>query len=341
MKEVQKTKRLNSTRSKHWIMLVILLVISGMAHAQGEKPNVAILVYDDVQILDHALPYEMFGQYGLNNVYTVAKDSVPLVTYMGMRIIPNYSFDDYPVPDVLVLPGGDTGEARQDSDIQTWIRKNFAVADHVLAICSGVFFLTDTDLLTGRATTYYDLLDELKAREPELEVVENEPAVESGKVLTSTGIGSLDASLRIIKKLHGEGWARVARLNKEYQQLPEQFHVPGAWLADMNLPGSIYNRFPWRQAELTYYQCDQDGWEMEWQFDSAASIDSLTTSFTEGLLKEDNWDLTGQQKLTNKWSSSWTLTGRDGKPWEGEIQLVIEESGIYRLVSSVQKKKNH
>ena len=323
--------------TKYWPILVILLLISELTHAQAEKPNVAILVYNDVQVLDHALPYEMFGQYGLNNVYTVARDSVPLVTYMGMQIIPNYSFDNYPRPNVLVIPGGDTGDARQDPEIQSWIRNNFAAADHVLAICSGVFFLTDSGLLTGRATTYYDLLDELKVRAPEIEVVENKPVVESGKVLTSTGIGSIEASLRIIEQLHGEGWARVARLNKEYQQLPEKLHVPRAWLADMNLPGSIYNYFPWRRAELTRYRGDQDAWVMEWQFYSEASIDSLTTSFTEGLLKDDNWDLNEQQSLSNKWNSNWTLKGRDGTPWKGKIQLVIEEPDTYRLVSTVQK----
>jgi putative intracellular protease/amidase len=337
MKETQTIKCPTKVRSKHWTVLVILLLISGIAHGQTEKPNVAILVYDDVQILDHALPYEMFGQYGLNNVYTVAKDSVPLVTYMGMRIIPNYSFDNYPKPDVLVIPGGDTGEARQDPKIQSWIRNNFAAADHVLAICSGVFFLTDSGLLTGRATTYYDLLDELKMKAPELEVVENKPVVESGKVLTSTGIGSIEASLRIIEQLHGKGWARVARLNKEYQQLPEKLHVPRAWLADMNLPGSIYNYFPWRRAELTRYRGDQDSWVMEWQFYSGASIDSLASSFKKGLLNNDEWELARQRSYPNKWSSSWTLKGRDGKPWEGKVQLVIEEPDTYRLVSTVQR----
>lgn len=337
MKPTHTTKSRHAPRAAGWCALVLLLLLPGSAGAQETRPNVAILVYDDVQILDHALPYEMFGQYGLNNVYTVAKDSTALVTYMGMRVLPNHTFDDHPEPDVLVIPGGDTRTAREDAEIRAWVRRNYAVADHVLAICSGVFFLTDAGLLTGRATTFYDLLDDLREAAPGVEVVEDAPVVESGKVLTSTGMGSLAASLRIVERLHGEGWARVVRLNKEYEPLPEELHVPRAWLADMNLPASIYSRFPWRDAELIRYDGDREAWEMEWRFDSTVPFDSLAGSFRTGLLEGDGWELAGQRRRPAEWSSRWTLTGRDGDPWEGEVRLAVEEPGSYRLVSAVRR----
>lgn len=189
MDRTHATNRRSRVRSIHWIMLVALLLVPARAHARDAKPNVAIPVYDDVQSLDQAPPYEMFGQYNLNDVYTVAKDSTPLETYMGMRTLPNYTFADHPEPDILVIPGGATRGVRENAEVQAWVRRNFAV-------------------------------DDRREGAPEVEVVEDAHVVESGKVLTSTGVGSLPASLRIVERLHGERWARVVRLNKEYEPLP-------------------------------------------------------------------------------------------------------------------------
>jgi putative intracellular protease/amidase len=321
------------------LAFALVLIAGSLARAQapGDRPRVAILVYDGVQVLDHALPFEVFGQYGLNDVYTVAKDSTPLETFMGMRILPNHTFADAPQPDVLVVPGGDAGAAREDAEIRAWIRRQFAVADHVLGICSGVFFLTDAGLLSGPATTYYDLLDDLREEAPEVEVVEDEPVVASGKVLTSTGMGSLDASLRIVERLHGEGWARVIRLNKEYEPLPAEHHVPRARLADMNLPRSVYGRFAWRDADLVRYEGDRDAWEMAWRFDSTVPLDSLAASFGAGLREGDGRELAEQRERPTEWTSRWTLSGRDGEPWEGEVRLSVEAPGVYRLVADVSR----
>lgn len=47
--------------------------LSTSGNAQPVRPNAAILVYDGVQVIDHAIPYEVFGQFALNNVYIVAE----------------------------------------------------------------------------------------------------------------------------------------------------------------------------------------------------------------------------------------------------------------------------
>lgn len=114
-------KQANILQSLHMLIFFVLLV-SALAFAQDEKPQVAILVYEGVQIIDHALPFEVFGQFSLNDVYTVAKSHDPVSTYMGMQILPNYSFEDVPVPDVLVLPGGNAGDVTNDPEMKAWIR---------------------------------------------------------------------------------------------------------------------------------------------------------------------------------------------------------------------------
>lgn len=113
--------------------------------------------------------------------------------------------------------------------------------------------------------------------------------------------------------------------------------MPRAWLADLNLPGSIYGRLPWRAAELTRYEGDRNAWEMEWQFDSNVPFDLLVASISEGLREGDGWEMAEQRMRRTEWTSRWTLTGRDDELWEGEVRLAITDGGVFSLVSGVRR----
>ena len=306
-------------------MLLLLVFAIGWlprpAGAQPDKPNVAILVYEGVQVIDHAIPFEVFGQFSLNNVYTVAADSGALTTFMGMRILPNHTFADAPEPDVLVLPGGDARDARRDPEIMEWVRRAADRADHVLTICTGTFFLVGSDLLAGsRVTTWYDRQDELRRAAPVAEVVGEEIVVDSGKLVSAAGSG-IEGALHVLAKLHGEAWAEVVRLNMEYEPMPEVLHVPRVELADLELPDGIYAAFPWRTAELLRFDGDRDAWRMAWRFRSDLPIDSLRAAFSAALSGEEGWGLLDEEVTVSRWSAKWTVEGRDGEEWRGEVEL--------------------
>lgn len=284
------------------------------------KPNVAILIYDGVQIIDHTAPWEVLGQYSLNNVYTVAKDTTPVTTFMGMRVLPSYGFADYPKPDVIVIPGGNAGDARADPEIIEWIHTNAVISRFVLGICSGVSLLAEADLLAGRrATTFYNLLDDLAEHPSDVTVVEDELVVEDGKYVTTTGTG-VEGALRVSELLHGAGWTRVVSLNMEFEPLPDDERTPRAWLADMNMPSSIYGAFPWRTAELAAYEGDKISWIMTWRFEGDGDLSPLIATLSDGLAGE-GWTQTLENVRAASWTSEWTLVGRDESPWTGRVQL--------------------
>lgn len=287
----------------------------------GDKPRVAILIYDGVQIIDHAAPWEVLGQYSLNEVFTVARDTAPVTTFMGMRVLPSYGFGDHPAPDVVVIPGGDAGDVRADPVVIDWIRRNAGASRHVLGICSGVTLLAEAGLLEGRrATTFYNLLDDLADDHPGTTVVEDELVVEDGKYVTTTGTG-IEGALRVVELLHGEPWARVVKLNMEFQPLPDSARTPRARLADMNLPTGIYGDFPWREAELAVYEGDESRWTMAWRFDGD-DIGTLAAAIASSL-HEEGWTAAGDGVATAQgaWTSEWNLTGRDGESWTGAVEL--------------------
>lgn len=304
-----------------WLVAVVASHLPASVYAQADKPNVAILVYDGVQVIDHAIPFEVFGQFSLNNVYTVSADGSAITTYMGMQVLPNYSFADAPAPDVLVLPGGDAGEAQRNEEIALWVDRTVSGVDHILTVCTGIFFLVGSDVLDGKQiTTWYDRQDELQRVAPRAEVVTDRIVVESGRLVSSAGLG-VDGALRILARLHGEAWAEVVRLNMEHELIPPEIRVPRAELADVMLPGGIYAVFPWREAKLVRYEGDRNVWTMDWRFDSQESIDSLSAKFRDALDSEDGWELIGVESGKTAWSSVWSVAGRAESAWQAVIRL--------------------
>src|SRR5215210_4084476 len=77
----------------------------------ASRRDVAILLFEGVQIIDYTGPYEVFGHGWANGapafrIYTVAEKAAPITTNMGMSVNPRYTFADAPKPDILILPGG-------------------------------------------------------------------------------------------------------------------------------------------------------------------------------------------------------------------------------------------
>jgi hypothetical protein len=88
---------------------------------QAQRKNVAIVIFNDVQIIDYTGPYEVFGQTGYN-VFTVAADTNTIITSMKMKVIPSYSFNNAPKADIIVVPGGGIRHDLPKSDpIVQWI----------------------------------------------------------------------------------------------------------------------------------------------------------------------------------------------------------------------------
>src|SRR5437867_2483214 len=145
-----------------------------------DKWNVGILIFDQVEVLDFAGPFEVFSRTRLEpgvgsrrsdesapfRVFTVAKSSTPIVTTGGLRVIPEYAFATAPPIDLLVVPGGfGTRVLLHDEETLGWIRQVAKAARKVTSVCTGSLLFAQAGLLDGRrATTHWgalELLDSL------------------------------------------------------------------------------------------------------------------------------------------------------------------------------------
>src|SRR6185369_5169283 len=75
---------------------------------EDSPPTVAILLFNGAEIIDFAGPWEVFGTAGFL-VHTVAQNLEPITMVFGQRVMPDYTFDNSPKADVLLIPGGGLG----------------------------------------------------------------------------------------------------------------------------------------------------------------------------------------------------------------------------------------
>ena len=133
----------------------------------------AILIFDDVEVLDFAGPFEVFSVTGRRqklepfDVYTVAERPGPVAARNGLSINPRYSFADCPAPEILVVPGGyGTRREMKNPAMIEWISRVAPDCQLVLSVCTGALVLGTAGLLDGReATTHFMAFDRRQRRD--------------------------------------------------------------------------------------------------------------------------------------------------------------------------------
>lgn len=261
-------------------------------NAPTSKPdvNVGIVLFDGVQIIDFAGPYEVFGTAGFG-VVTLTRDGKPITTAMGLRVSPDHDFASAPAFDVLLVPGGDVGDAQQDRALLDFIRSRAANAEHVLSVCTGAHVLGAAGLLDGlQATTFTPRIDQLARQYPKIKVIRDVRWTDNGKIITSAGLSSgLDAALHVVDRLRGTDMARSTALHLEYDWRPEGGFVRSR-MADRYMPGLRDVAWPeGTEFERTVSVGDERAWRMHYNVTSPTTPDALMQLIVEGIQSEGGW----------------------------------------------------
>lgn len=177
----------------------------------SKKKTVAILVFDGMELLDFAGPAEVFivSDYGKAfRVVTVAAEKKTVRAMGGIAVEPQFSFQDAPQPDVIVVPGGNTANVGPQGI--AWLKTSSKQAEIVMSVCMGAFVLARAGLLDGmEATTHHWGIESLKRAAPECKVVTQRRFVDSGKVITTAGVtAGIDGALHVVERLLGAEAAR-------------------------------------------------------------------------------------------------------------------------------------
>jgi transcriptional regulator GlxA family with amidase domain len=177
------------------------------------KRKVAILLFNEVEVLDFAGPYEVFANArqdgdALYDVFTVGEKAEMISARYGLKVTPEYDFHSAPDADIVVVQGGYGAEHIEIKNpvVLGWIRAQKAKAAIISSVCTGAFLLAEAGLLNGlRATTHWLDYDRLEEEYPDISVIRNQKYIDQGTIITAGGISAgITMALHIVKRLSGE-----------------------------------------------------------------------------------------------------------------------------------------
>lgn len=241
------------TKKLLWIAVVVVAVLdfavymsraakapvaASTAQSNPLKPpakgqiNVAFIISEGANVMDIAGAWEVFGDAMFTskgkpwhqtdgddmvmpfNTYTVSDSLKPVNAGNGLTIVPNYSFETAPKPQVIVIPaqGG-----RSDAQ-RAWVLANSATADVTMSVCTGASMLAKYGLLDGlTATTHHMYAAEMQKHYPAVHFVSGTRFVENGKIATAGGLTSgIDLALHIVERYYGREVAQITADYLEY-----------------------------------------------------------------------------------------------------------------------------
>jgi transcriptional regulator GlxA family with amidase domain len=191
--------------------------------------NLAILTFEDVEVLDFCGPFEVFTVASrftdppAFTVFTVAEKPGPVVTRGGLSVNPHHRLADCPRPDLLLVPGGQgTRREMHNPVLIDWIRQASEKAELVLSVCTGALLLARAGLLDGlEATAHHGAIDLLREVAPKATVDADRRFVDNGRVVCSAGIAAgIDMSLHVVARLLGREVAEKTARQMEYPWEP-------------------------------------------------------------------------------------------------------------------------
>jgi transcriptional regulator GlxA family with amidase domain len=205
------------------------------------RRTVGIYIFDGVEVLDFAGPFEVFSRTRLVpgadsrrsddsapfDVVTVARTPAAITATGGLQVLPHHSWDSAPPIDVLVVPGGfGTRPLLDDAAAIDWIQRTAAHATQVTSVCTGALLLARAGLLNGRqATTHWAAHDLLASLDSSIRVVA-EARVVRDIVVSSAGVSAgIDMAFDVVEQFCG---ATVADETARYIEYARTSRPPAA-----------------------------------------------------------------------------------------------------------------
>jgi len=196
------------------------------------RRRVAIVVFDEVEVLDFAGPFEVFSALRLDEA--TRRDSASPYEVLvagvkpglvqcrgGLKVQPDCTIGDLDPAslDTLVVPGGyGVRPLLQDAAFLAWLRDAAPMPRRLTSVCTGSLLLAEAGQLDGvQATTHWKSLDWMARDWPRVAVQRERHWVIDGRVATSAGISAgIDLALKLIEADFGAELARATAAHMEY-----------------------------------------------------------------------------------------------------------------------------
>lgn len=308
----------------------------------NEPIHVAVLVFDGVQILDFAGPYDVFGQAGFH-VFTVGVTEKMVSTEHGLKVQPNFSLAEVADADIVVVPGGLIEDAVINGPLLRWLAGRSQKAKMVLSVCNGAFITAAAGLLDNlSATTHYANIAALRKASPTTTVLRNQRVVDNGTVVTAAGIAAgIDGALHVVAKILGEARAKQVALHMEYNWQPHGNYARAA-LADVHFHTAFKADLRFRvesgeQLRLLRSEGTRVNWVVEWHLVSGADAKTVLARLNDRLVAA-GWTKLRSYGHGESVTSEWDFSDEYARPWRGVAGVVVAEKGLCHITVAVHRE---
>lgn len=206
----------------------------------SHRPHLVVaLAYDGLCTFEFGVAVEIFGlprpELGDNwyRFAVAAVDEGELRATGGIRIMAEGGVELLEQADTIFVPGWRGAQMPVPETLCQALRQAHQRGCRIISICSGVFVLAAAGLLNGRkATTHWRYTDQLRARYPAIEVLEDALYYDEGRVMTSAGSAAgIDLCLHVVRTDFGRDIA-----NNVAQRLVVQPHRDGTQTQKVTAP---------------------------------------------------------------------------------------------------------
>ena len=185
------------------------------------KITIGILIFDEAEELDFVGPFEVFGmaaEFGEScQTVIIAESAEPVRCAHGLRVLPDYTMENTPTLDLLIVPGGRGARlhASKNPRIFPFVTQQRGT---VASVCTGAMVLAAAGVLDGiEATTHCAHYHQLREHEKVL-VREGVRFVMHDRIATSAGVtAGIDLALAFVARIFGDPIAQRIAENLEWE----------------------------------------------------------------------------------------------------------------------------
>ncbi len=192
--------------------------------------TVGIVIFDQVEVLDVAGPFEAFSVTRLNEerrreqsspfrILLVSERKGQVSAIGGLRFTPDVTIDDCPALDLLIVPGGwGTRKEVKNDTLLRWIADRAAKTRLTASVCTGSSLLGKAGLLERReATTHWRAFDFLRDAAPTALIRQDVLFTLDDPIFTSAGVSAgIDLALSIVSHFFGAKIGQATARQMEY-----------------------------------------------------------------------------------------------------------------------------
>jgi cyclohexyl-isocyanide hydratase len=133
--------------------------------SETQRHQIGLILFPRLTQLDLTGPFEVLARLPNADVHLVWKNLDPIISDVGLRILPTMTLADCPDLDVICIPGGPgMNELLEDEEVLSFVRRQGTTARYVTSVCTGALVLGAAGLLQGyKAATHWASMQFLEA----------------------------------------------------------------------------------------------------------------------------------------------------------------------------------